>query len=58
MDTLFYDGLLLAGLILVPTGAGLLLVGLFTRYYRAALVGVGLLIVAALMLLGSPHLPF
>lgn len=58
MDTLFYYWLLTAGLILVPVGAGMVLMGLFTRTFRAALIGVGCLVVAAIILLGSPHLHY
>lgn len=54
MNTFLVDWLFIAGLILLPVGAGMLGVGLYVHTFRAALVGVGCLIVAAIVLLTVP----
>lgn len=54
MDTLLMNGLFVAGLILLPIGAGMVIMGLYVRTFRAVLVGVGLLLVAMIILLVGP----
>ncbi|MFC0337146.1 hypothetical protein SAMN05421848_2085 [Kushneria avicenniae] len=54
MQTLWMDWLFIAGLILLPVGAGMVIMGIYVRTFRAVLVGVGLLLVAAVILLAGP----
>lgn len=53
METLWVDWLFFAGVILLPVGVGMVLVGGYTRTFRAVLVGVGCLMVAAIVLLAG-----
>ncbi|WP_456269653.1 hypothetical protein M1D97_05035 [Kushneria sp. AK178] len=54
MATLLVDWLQSVGLILIVIGVGMVVMGLYTRTFRAALVGVGLLLAAAIVLLIAP----
>ncbi|WP_299261521.1 hypothetical protein [uncultured Kushneria sp.] len=54
MNTFLVDWLFIAGLILLPVGAGMVVVGLYVRTFHATLVGVGLLLAAAIILLTVP----
>ncbi|REC95569.1 hypothetical protein [Kushneria indalinina] len=54
MSTLLNNWPFIVGLILLPIGVGMVVVGGYVRIFRAVLVGAGLLLAAAVILLMSP----
>lgn len=51
METLLLDGLFVAGVILLPIGMGMVVMGVYVRTFRAALVGAGLLLAGGIIVL-------